>query len=324
VIRLIKPCIEYWLDYLGAMRECEMAGEIKQIHKNAATALRAFRAMEDGQGLPPGIVPCDYFWLLNNNQFIGVGGARRYINRDLEMNGGHIDYLVRPSLRGRGWEAKLLSLLIKECGKRGVKSVLITHPEFDRRAAEAANRNGCRAIDQVTLVSGANKINIVRRLADTKIRVRTWREPGFAFQKAERIYGDEIDLELVSAEPESRALCPTYRFNIVRAGSLNKVGFIDLRIGYDPEIFCSGNIGYFVEERCRGRGYSAKAARLLAPLARAHHMDTISITCNPDNPASAKTAENLGAKYVELIRLPRGSNQYRQGDRFKRRYVWEL
>ena len=324
MIRLIKPCIEYWLDYLGAMRECVKSGDIIHIQKNAAEALRSFNMLEVGVGLPPGVVPCSYFWLLNNRKFIGVGYARHYLNNDLEMNGGHAGYLVRPSMRGRGWEAKLLSLIIKECGKTGIKSVLITHPESDKPAADAANRSGCRVFDRITLVNGSDRINIVRRLADTKINIRTWREPAFEFKSPARITGEDVDLVLVSSDPATRTLCPTYHFDIVRAGSQFKVGQIDLRIGYDPEIFCSGNIGYSIVAHHRGRGYAAKAARLTGPLARAHHMKAITITCNPDNLASSKTAENLGAYYLELIRLPKSSGQYKQGDRFKRRYIWPL
>jgi tagatose 1,6-diphosphate aldolase len=110
----------------------------------------------------------------------------------------------------------------------------------------------------------------------------------------------------------------------VLAGTNSKVGYIDLRIGYDAEIYCSGNIGYRIDERSRGHGYAGKAAKLLVPLATAHHMNMLTITCNPDNIASARTAEHLGARYVELIKLPRNSDQYKQGDRFKRRYYWTL
>ena len=336
MIRLIKPVIEYWQDYLEAMRECQMAGDISkqmnlsaqstytQLEKNATAALRAYKALEEGRGLPEGIVPCNHFWLLNGNHLVGVGAARHYLTNDLEMNGGHIDYLVRPSLRGRGWEAKLLSLIIKECGKRGIKNVLITHPDSNRTAAEAADRNGCHIFDQVTLTTGAVQQNIVRRLADTKIHIQTWRDPKFEFKNAAHILGNEVELELSSTVLGDRFYCPAYHFNILKSGTLFKVGKIDLRIGYDPEIYCSGNIGYSIEDRQRGHGYAAKAASLLTSLARAHGMHVITITCNPDNIASAKTAENLNAQYLELIKLPKSSGQYKQGDRFKRRYIWEL
>jgi RimJ/RimL family protein N-acetyltransferase len=97
-----------------------------------------------------------------------------------------------------------------------------------------------------------------------------------------------------------------------------------LRIGFDAEIYCSGNIGYRLDERYRGFGYAAKAANLVIPLAASHHMHYITITCNPDNIPSAKTAEKLGAKYLEFVKLPKESQQYKNGDRFKRRYVLTL
>jgi tagatose 1,6-diphosphate aldolase len=146
----------------------------------------------------------------------------------------------------------------------------------------------------------------------------------FTFRTDTHISGVEVDLELSLTIPADKSYCPTYRFDIVKSGTRHKAGYIDLRIGFDPEIFCNGNIGYYLDERQRGHGYAAKAARLLAPLARAHHMRTVTITCNPDNLASAKTAENLGAKYLELIKLPKTSGQYKRGDRFKRRYIWEI
>ncbi|MDR1558589.1 MAG: GNAT family N-acetyltransferase [Clostridiales bacterium] len=324
MIRLIKPSVEYWQDYLEAMRECQKAGDIIEIQKNAAIALRSFKALEEGRGLPEGIVPCDHFWLLSGRRFIGAGVARHCLNDALERNGGHINYIVRPALRSRGWDAKFLSLLIKECGKHGIKCALITYPESNRRAEEAANRCDCNPLDRISAEEGPPPVIITRCLADTKIGVQTWREPMFKFKDAVRIFGAEVDLELALTIPADRSYCPTYRFNILKSGTRHRVGYIDLRIGFDPEIFCSGNVGYYVDERQRGHGYAAKAAVLLAPLARAHHMRTLTITCNPDNPASAKTAEKLGARYLELIRLPKTSGQYKQGDRYKRRYIWDL
>ena len=324
MIRLIKPSIEYWQHYLEAMRECQRAGDVIKIQKNATLALRAFRALSEGKGLPPGVAPSDHFWLLNGSRLIGAGFANHCLNNDLESNGGHIQYLVRPSYRNRGWEAKLLSLLIRECGKHGIKCALITYPEPNKPAAEAAYKNGARVFDQVRQVIDGRAINIVRCLADTKIRIQTWREPGFKFREVNRISGNEVDLELSLTIPADRSYCPSYRFNIVKSNDRRKLGAVDLRIGFDPEIFCSGNIGYFIDERQRGHGYACKAAGLLASLAYAHHMRALTITCNPDNIASARTAENLGARYLELIRLPKSSGQYQQGDRFKRRYIWDL
>jgi len=324
MIRLIKPNYRYWQHYLDAMKEFEMAGDFRELQQNASVTLRTFRVLEESEGSALGMVPCNHFWLLNGSRFIGMGVARHYLDSSLELSGGHISYLVRPSLRNRGWEAKLLSLLIKECGKLGIKSVLVTFPESSRSEVEAARNSGCRVFDQISPSVDGHSINIMRSLADTNIRIQTWRDPRFIFKDINLISSSEIDLELVRKIPSDRSYCPIYSFAIVKSGTRHRVGFIELRVGFDIEIFCSGNIGYYIEDRHRGRGYASKAACLLVPLARKHHMNRLTITCNPENLASAKTAENIGARYLEFIKLPKSCGQYKQGDRFKRRYVLDI
>ncbi len=137
------------------------------------------------------------------------------------------------------------------------------------------------------------------------------------------------DLELVLAEqrPGSRlrGLVPAYRFDMRRTGTTQQVGHIDLRIGDPPHlVLYGGQIGYGVDPPFRGHRYAARAVRLLLPLARAHGMTTIWITCNPENVASRRTCELAGARLVEIVDLPPGSDMYRAGDRRKCRYRIDL
>jgi tagatose 1,6-diphosphate aldolase len=60
--------------------------------------------------------------------------------------------------------------------------------------------------------------------------------------------------------------------------------------------------------------------RLLFPFARRHGFKTIYITCNPDNRASRRTCERLGATLVEIIKLPPDNDMYQDGEREKCRY----
>lgn len=62
----------------------------------------------------------------------------------------------------------------------------------------------------------------------------------------------------------------------------------------------------------------------LPPLARKHGLETLWITCNPDNVASSRTCESLGAEVVEKVDPPRNKNAYRKGERQKLRYKIEL
>ncbi|HUO10568.1 MAG TPA: GNAT family N-acetyltransferase [Phycisphaerae bacterium] len=102
-------------------------------------------------------------------------------------------------------------------------------------------------------------------------------------------------------------------------------GSISLRIGHSPNLdFYLGHIGYHVLPPARGHHYAERACRLLLPLARTHEHKTLWITCNPENSASRRTCERLGAKLVETVFVPRDNPLYAQGDRQKCRYRLEL
>jgi tagatose 1,6-diphosphate aldolase len=53
-------------------------------------------------------------------------------------------------------------------------------------------------------------------------------------------------------------------------------------------------------------------------------MKTLWITCNPDNYASRRTCERLGAEMVEIVPLPSNNVLYQRGEREKCRYRLDL
>lgn len=109
------------------------------------------------------------------------------------------------------------------------------------------------------------------------------------------------------------------RFHIMAADAV--AGRVDLRLGTTDYLrLYGGHIGYFVEPAWRGRGLAAWAVRQVLPFARTEGLTELWITCNPDNPASRRTAENAGARYVETLPLPPGNDMYRRGDREKSRF----
>ncbi len=102
-------------------------------------------------------------------------------------------------------------------------------------------------------------------------------------------------------------------------------GSISLRIGDNEDLrMYLGHIGYNVYPAARGHHYAARASRLLYPLARRHGLSELWITCNPENIASRKTCERLGAGYVQTVPLPTGHILYERGERQKQRYRIDL
>lgn len=74
-------------------------------------------------------------------------------------------------------------------------------------------------------------------------------------------------------------------------------GAINLRFRPDSEElppYVSGHIGYTVVPWKRGRGYATLALALILPVARAHGMRRVLLTCDPDNVASRRVIEANG------------------------------
>jgi tagatose 1,6-diphosphate aldolase len=106
---------------------------------------------------------------------------------------------------------------------------------------------------------------------------------------------------------------------------LRIAGGMGFRVGTSAEIErYSGNIGYHVYPPARGRHLSERACRLVFPLARRHGMERLWITCNPDNAASRRTCERLGARLVEVVTLPRDHPFRARGETQKCRFLIEL
>ncbi len=135
----------------------------------------------------------------------------------------------------------------------------------------------------------------------------------------------EIEVVVVKtlpAEPE-RSWLPAYVFDM-RVGG-RKAGGLNLRVGNTDDVitYC-GHIGYSVQPEHRGNHYAERACRLVLPLAKAHGLDTIWITCDPENAPSRRTCERLGAEMIEIVPLPGHHDMYQRGLRQVCRYRLDL
>jgi predicted acetyltransferase len=152
---------------------------------------------------------------------------------------------------------------------------------------------------------------------------------GFEFREWGLLSDGVVDLAVETVEPADpvRGRVPCYHFRISRHGTARAVGSIRLRVGHveaHPVLAYAGHVGYEIDEMHRGHGYAGRACRLLRPVALAHGLDRLVITCSPVNAASRRTIENIGATFLGVFDVPTDSPAYRDDRRSVCRFEWWL
>ena len=98
--------------------------------------------------------------------------------------------------------------------------------------------------------------------------------------------------------------------------------YINFRVGDTEHVrICAGHVGFGVAAEFRGHGYAGQACRAMAPFVRSVY-EVVTITCDPDNHASRRTIERLGARFMDQVAVPEHDPSYQRGARVKRRYRW--
>lgn len=123
-------------------------------------------------------------------------------------------------------------------------------------------------------------------------------------------------------EPKGHSeLVPYYHF-ILLTDAAAVAGYINLRVGDTRHIrLCAGHIGYEVFPPYRGRRYAYYACLALAPLVKKHYKEVL-LTADPDNAASIRTIEKLGAVLLDQVVVPKDDPSYVHGARYKKRFGW--
>ncbi len=132
----------------------------------------------------------------------------------------------------------------------------------------------------------------------------------------------ELVLDQMQDAQKSMWSVPAYLFNMRHLHTGAQIGRINLRIGNTEKILrYTGHIGYAVEPAFRGNHYAQRACRLIFPLAFKHGMTELWLTCAPDNPASRRTIQRLGAQFIETVDVPEDyplpEGAIRQKERFR-------
>lgn len=113
-----------------------------------------------------------------------------------------------------------------------------------------------------------------------------------------------------------------YYFNVYDKQN-NRVGECNLYLTNDKDVYYLGNIGYEIFSQYQGHHYSRECSKLLIDLASKIGVSNLTITANPDNLPSRKIINSLGAKFIEVVKVPKKCVLYKNGDRFLERYIIE-
>ena len=138
------------------------------------------------------------------------------------------------------------------------------------------------------------------------------------------INGDIVSLRLIETVEGDENELPFYWWSIVENATETCVGKISLRLGHNYHSYWNGNVGYEVDEPHRGHGYAATALEMVFPLAKAHGMDHLIVSCDEDNIASYRTIERCGGTLLEISDPPEDWIYYQPSLPKKRIYRIDL
>ena len=126
-MKLIKPNTNYQASYLSYIKEL---GDEERYpfpldfnHSDFTSMITRIDDFRQGVNVPDGYVSSSTYWLVENQEIIGVSNLRHYLNDQLLKAGGHIGLGIRPSCRGRKLSIQLLQMTLVKAVSRGINEV---------------------------------------------------------------------------------------------------------------------------------------------------------------------------------------------------------
>ena len=107
--------------------------------------------------LPEGRVPADYWWIVEDDTYLGAITLRYALNDFLLEQGGHIGYGVRPTARRRGLAGWALGVVLQTAKDAGLARVLITCDDDNVASARTIESHG-GALEDVRTVDGDRRV----------------------------------------------------------------------------------------------------------------------------------------------------------------------
>jgi len=130
---LVEASLEYVEAFAAMARDFVAHGSAREraVYQQAvadpSAHIRKYQDASRGIGLPRGHVPSTTYWLVRGgSEIVAISNLRHRLTRDLEREGGHIGYGVRPSERRKGYGRRLCRLTLTKAREMDIRRVLIT------------------------------------------------------------------------------------------------------------------------------------------------------------------------------------------------------
>ena len=163
MLRLVEPAPIYKSVILAAVPEMHAIGEWN-VTPDAFAArfddmLREIAAAKDPATAPPGVLPFEDYWLMDEDAWIGLLTLRPQINEQYLHSGGHIGYVIRPSKRRSGYGTAILRLGLEKARTRGLQRVLLTCDETNLGSRKIIEANGGQ-LENAVAVEGQSALKL--------------------------------------------------------------------------------------------------------------------------------------------------------------------
>jgi predicted acetyltransferase len=156
---LTEPTARYKEQIIEAVQEFHSEGrlldyDVQRLRRNFAGYLHTTQNQKDPERVIPGRVPTTDFWLIDGDRVIGRLSLRHELNDFLLKVAGHIGYVIRPSLRRRGYGKEILHLGLEQARAVGLKRVLVTCDENNIGSKKVIESNGGK-FENAVVVDGS-------------------------------------------------------------------------------------------------------------------------------------------------------------------------
>ncbi|MBI4558770.1 MAG: GNAT family N-acetyltransferase [Candidatus Hydrogenedentes bacterium] len=146
--RLVEPAESLREAFLEMDGEYWAAGEVcdrdfERCDGNFPMYLRHLAEQSQREFTYDGLVPQTTFWLMHTGgTLLGTSRLRHYLTAQLEHEGGHIGYSIRPMQRRKGYGALILALTMEQARATGLRRVLVTCNKENVASARVILKNG--------------------------------------------------------------------------------------------------------------------------------------------------------------------------------------